>query len=151
MKNSNRKTYYEDETFMNLESIAKESGIHRMTINRYIKDGLLEKPEYIPNKVKRRGQLAVYRKDKDIIQKIKKIRQNLKITHSVEQIKKALNKKIKKKTYINRLQQLLKWAKKDNRYEGAEVEQELLNILNLTKATTVTATSYTFEGVKADE
>ena len=127
-----------------LREVAELAGVSPSLIYHYIKNGLLQKPERIPNTKKGRGALAVY--NKSILQNISKIQNELKKTHSINQVKERLNMtpQEKEKIVINKLKELLNLAKQ-RKHSDASFKQELEKLTGFVVSPSLASTCYSGE------
>jgi DNA-binding transcriptional MerR regulator len=127
-----------------LRQAAKEAGISPSLIYHYIQKGLLPKPTHVPNKEKGRGSLAVY--DKSIVQNIKRIKNELKTTHSLSKARDRLSitSNNKESFVIKKLEHLLVSAKQ-KKMDEKSFKNELEELTGFVINPSLASTCYTGE------
>ncbi|MBL7131294.1 MAG: hypothetical protein ISS45_07845 [Candidatus Omnitrophica bacterium] len=137
------------ENYIKLKDLATECDIQVSTIYNYVKQGILPSPLRIPNEEYNRGVWAVY--PRSIIKRVKKIKKRLKETHSLKQLKNefSLSPRGKNEAISTRLIHLARLAKM-GKYDPKKLSQELMDTVNLVKATATTGTNLSFEPISLE-
>jgi DNA-binding transcriptional MerR regulator len=134
-----------EEGYITLKEVAKRARVSPSLLYHYIKMGLLERPEHIPNTKAGRGSLAVYREG--VVDAILQIRSRLESTHSLKTVNEDIKmEEEKRKSLLLKITNKINKLIKRNQYNSEEFKREISNLSGLTRASSVTATLYTGEG-----
>ncbi len=124
-----------------LHEAARKAGISPSTVYHWIKNGLLPRPEQVPNIEKGRGVRAVF--PESILNSMTKIKKSLKESHSIKIVKRntSVPETEKKSLIQENLKELTDFVKSD-KYNDQEFEQRLANLQGISSVSSSTAGIY---------